>query len=479
MSVRPGTAITLRTVPPVRSAPADTSTWFVVGTSDQGALVPQLIRSMSDFTRLYGPRASYSVLYDAVDVFFREGGSSVYISRVVGPAPIVAFKNLLDGSAGISLIAKAIGPGVYGNSIKIAVLAPLVSGYRLQVTDANNVVQETSPDLADQQSAINWANNSNYIRVTLGASALNPATIAAGALATGTDDRVNATDTQWLAALNLFTSDLGPGQVSMPGRTTDTAHQQLMAHADALNRVAILDLPDTATTATLLTSVQTARGAVGKRGAAFAPWLICPGLTPNTTRTVPPSALVAACCTRVDSEFNPNVPAAGVLGIAQYCYDLTQIAWDGTTRTQLNLGGVNVIRDMFGAPRIYGWRSMVDPNLEQNWIDFGNSRLYMAISAEANNIAETYVLAQIDGQGIVIGAFGGALVGMLIPYWNEGALYGLTTDEAFYVDTGVQVNTPTTIGNNELHAVISLRMSPFAELVVIEIVKVGVTEAVA
>jgi hypothetical protein len=452
--------------------------WFVAGLTDKGLLIPQVVESMADFERIYGLRQSYSLLYDALDLYFHEGGRRAIVSRVVGPAAATAFKNLLDGVAAISLVVTALGPGAFGNSFKVAVLTPLVAGYRIQVQDNAGVPLETSPDLADQAAAVNWAKNSSYVRIAVGASALNPSVVAGANLATGNDDRANIVDAQWLTALTLFSNDLGPGQVSMPGRTTDTAHQQLMAHADANNRVAILDLPDTVTAATLLTSVSTARGSLGKKGAAFAPWVIAPGVVSGTFRTIPPSGLVAARCTQVDAEFNPNVPAAGTLGQAQFATDLSQIAWDGPTRNNLNLGGVNVIRNMFGAPRIYGWRSMVDPVAEPSWINFGNSRLFMAIAAEANNIAETYVLKEIDGQGIVISAFGGALKGMLIPYFNEGALYGDTPDEAFFVDVGTQVNTPTRIANNELRAVISLRMSPFAELVTLEIVKVGTTEAV-
>lgn len=478
MSVRPGTAITLRTTPPVRSAPTDTGVWFVTGLSDKGPLTPQIVESMADFERIFGLRQSYSVLYDALDLFFHEGGRRVQVSRVVGPAAVSAFKNLLDGVAAISLIVTAIGPGAWGNNLKAAVLAPLVAGYRIQIQDSGGVPLETSPDLADQQAAVNWAKSSQYVRITIGASALVPVAAAGAALATGNDDRLNITDTQWLNALNLFTADLGPGQVSAPGRTSDTGHQQLMSHADTNNRTAILDLPDTATSATLLASVSTARSTLGKRGGAFAPWVIMPGVTVGTTRVVPPSGFVAAACARIDVEENPNVPAAGAQGVAQYAFDVSQLPWDGPTRNSLNSGGVNVIRDVFGFPRIYGWRSMVDPIAEPNWISLGNSRLYMAIAALAGNIAEVYVMKEIDGQGMTISAFGGALKGMLIPFYNEGALYGENPDDAFFVDVGSQVNTLARIAANELHAVLSLRMSPFAEWVQIEIVKVGVTESV-
>jgi hypothetical protein len=66
-----------------------------------------------------------------------------------------------------------------------------------------------------------------------------------------------------------------------------------------------------------------------------------------------------------------------------------------------------------------------------------------------------------------------------MPFYLAGSLFGTTPDEAFFVDVGETVNTPTTIANNELHAVIQLRMSPFGEEITIEIVKVLVTESIA
>jgi hypothetical protein len=102
----------------------------------------------------------------------------------------------------------------------------------------------------------------------------------------------------------------------------------------------------------------------------------------------------------------------------------------------------------------------------------------MAIFAQADLIAENYVFSEIDGKGVTIKKFGGELQAMLMTFFQEGSLYGDTPDQAFIVDTGSTVNTPTTIANLELHAVLMVRMSPFAELVVIEIVKRLVTEAV-
>jgi len=88
------------------------------------------------------------------------------------------------------------------------------------------------------------------------------------------------------------------------------------------------------------------------------------------------------------------------------------------------------------------------------------------------------VFAMIDGRGTLISEFGGDLRAMLVPYYESGQLYGDTADDAFQVNVGSAVNTPATIANGELHATLMVRMSPFAEYVSINIVKVSTQQAI-
>lgn len=481
MSVRPGVNITLRSTPPARSAPTDIGVFFAVGLTDLGpANKPTLIRSMADFERIFGLRQSYSVLYDALDLFFKEGGSSSYITRVVGPAAVIATKNLLDAGAGISLVVSGIGPGATYNTYKVGVRAGSAGGtFVIFVQDANSIEVEASPDLATQAAAVLWAKNSNYIRVALGATALIPAVVAAAVLAGGTDDRNNIVDAQWQAALDSITPDYGPGQVAAPGRTTDTGHTQLVAHAAANRRVAILDAPDTPTQATLIASAVAARNGSQRFAEMEWPWLICPGVIAGTTRSIPPSAFIAGLLARNDSNgIGPSDAAAGDLGQSLYATDLTQPPATDANRALLNAAGVNVIRSIYGGIRNYGWRSLVDPLADPNWVDFGHARLYMAIAARGAVIAESYEFDTVDGQGIAIAGFNKDLVGMLMDFYKLGNLYGDTAAAAFSVDTSAAVNTPVTLANNELHAVLNVKMSPFAEMVQIEVVKRAITEVI-
>lgn len=497
---RPGSIIQFRGSPPPRSVPTDTSTWFVTGFADRGPLGPVLIQSLSDFIRVFGARQLYSPLYDALETFFREGGSRAYVSRVFGPAVVQAtfagwaFKNLLDAGAGISLIARAKGPGVYGNSIQITPQNPGAGGtagsFSVLASDPNyptGPLVEQSPDFTTQAAAIAWSQQATLIDLVLGATALLPAAAAAGPLATGADDRVNATDATWVAAGNRFGRDLGPGQHTQVGRVTGQAYLDTLAHCAANNRVAILDGADTPSAATLKAAVATIRSSSlnSRFGGMFAPWVTIPGLLPGTTRIVPPSAVVAGKIASNDSSGeNPNAPAAGgENGVLKTAIGLSQPAYDNgsgvdVTRDDMYTGGVNQIVYRYGVFEVFGWRSLVDANgADQDWLNLGNGRTAMWIIAQALKISENYILKNIDGRNRLFKQFEGDLRGVLAVLYGMDGLYGATADEAFSVDVGAQVNTPVTIAAKELHAAISVRMPQDAELVVIEFAKVPTTQS--
>jgi len=477
---RPGVEISSRAAPPSRATAINTGTLFMAAPSLRGQTgVPLLIRNMSEFVDLLGPRQTNSFAYDAADVFFREGGSRIYFSRIVGPAAAKDTVTLDDSGSADSIRVDSLGPGA--TDLSVAVVAGTGGGTFVIVIYDNGVEIERSYDLADVAAAVAWASTNEYIRITaLGSN--DPAVVAAQPLASGTDDYASITDTHRVAALAVFDMDLGTGQVSIPGATTTAAHVGILNHAHAFNRVAVLDATNTASRSTIvaqadaiLAHADLVDGAEG-RGALFAPWDVVPGVVRGTTRTVPPSARVAGLMARSDSiSGNPNVPAAGVNGIANYVLSLSQSPWASADREALNVAGVNISRVVQESVRLYGYRTLApvgDP-----WDALNAARIRGVIEHDANRIGEQFMFAQIDGKGHKIAEFAGTLTGMLQKYYTLGALYGETPDEAFVVDVGPSVNTPVTIANRELRAVIGIRTSPFAEFVYIEIVKVPITES--
>jgi hypothetical protein len=487
---RPGSLVVNRASPPPRNVPTATDMLFAAGTSDKGPLRPITVISLQDFINNFGSRQTYSVLYDSMEAYFREGGVRATISRVVGPAAVIASVTL-DGSAAggpTSLTVSAKGPGAYGNTLRITVTGGgTTNPYTITVSDTILGTLEVSPSLADQNAAVAWSQNSAWVDITLGAEASNPVAVSNAALTLGADDRLNIVDANWLTALNRFTRDLGPGQVAVPGRTTLVGQQQIRDHAAANNRFALVDLPDSPTVATLTAAAIALRGANDRWAAAFAPWCVIPGLVPGTTRIIPPSTVVAGKIAANESKGgSPNKPSAGYPdGALNYVTGLSQVAYDSgsgvdVTRDAMYSAGVNQIASRYGVLEVFGWRTLTDElGANQDWLNAGNARLNMAITAQALAIAENYILDEIDGEGRLFKSFQGDLTGMLMTFYTKGSLYGKSPEEAFQVNVDNTVNTPATIANRELHAVIACRMSPDAELVFVEVVKVPTTQVLA
>jgi hypothetical protein len=429
---RPGTEIISRDQPLPRSAPTDTGVWFVTGITGIGTPTPTLVTSMTQYEATYGDRADGTLLYDQVDAYFREGGAKVYVR---------AFPTT---------------PSVLRQGPSEAELQGMTRDELNELADEAGV-----PDPAD------LPNKDAVVQALLGGGA-------------GASTQAAPLPADLVTALDDFGADLGPGQVSIPGANDSTSHQGVLTHCSTHNRVALLEAPDVSDPASLIAAATALQAAPEARyGSLWAPQAILPGTAAGTTRQVAFTALVAGMIARSDGLYNPNVPAAGANGASRFAIDLDNTFTDANYEA-LNDGGVDMARLIYGGVEAYGYRSLVDPNgTDADWLDFGNCRLNMAICAQADVIAERYVFSQLDGRGHTISQFGAELRAMLVPFYEAGALYGTTSEEAFYVDVGAQVNTPETIANRELHAVIEVRMSPFAELVVIEIVKVATTQALA
>jgi hypothetical protein len=483
--MRPGVEYLSRDNAPPRSAPTDTGTWFATGLTDKGAPADALtpITSLSKFEDVFGGRVSYSVLYDSLDTFFREGGSVAHVARVLGPAPVSATASLYDAVGSLvsdeSLIAAAKSAGEWGNALNVEVTVTGTDFVVIVSHDTDGVL-DTSPLLADRAAAVTWAAASNYIRFTLGASAEDPRAQGPTSLAGGSDDRAAVTETQWTGALTQFTAALGPGQVSAPGRTTTAAHAALLAHARVYNRVGLLDTADAASKTTLIAAGNALTALADARyGGLFAPWVTIGGLVANTTRTVPPAAVVAGVVARSDVSNDPGQAPAGVNGVSFTALGVTSTFSD-TDVTDLNADNVNQLRAFAqygGEVRVYGWRSGADKDAAPLHWQLSDARLVMAIRAKAEDIAERYVFGQDDGRGLLLSDFAGELIGMLVPFYVAGGLYGDTPDEAFQVNASPAVNPSTDRAAGIIKAVVSLRVSPFAELVKLEVVKTSINES--
>lgn len=476
-------------VPPATSNPYNTANAFVVGLADWGAAsgvnTPVAATSLSQVITTIGPRsATNATLYDALDAFFREGGSTVFIGRVLGPNPTNAGLVVHDSSAATALTLTAQYAGNYGNDLQVTI-TNTGSAYSIVLTDTYGSTIASSGSLTTVAAGAAWFNSTGYITAVTGAGTL-PATLAATSLSGGSDNRSSATITNWQNALNNFSASLGPGQVLAPGQTNTTLSgiwTALSAHALANNRVAIADMDDDQPATTLVTDIGSSfnSAAIGAIG-FWAGNLVMPGVVPGTTRTISPSPVIAALCARADASGNPNLAAAGTNFPLQYVTGSASLVsgnlatYNANDLNTLNSAGINTFANHFGSFENYGFVSSVLASTDAIFWQFNHQRMRMALQAGAQTLGAPFVFSQLDGQGSDVLAFNTALTALLMSYYRIGALYGATAANAFSVNTGSTVNTLNTLQAGQLNAVVSVAISPFAQLVDIVLNAVPITQ---
>jgi hypothetical protein len=502
----PGVTINVTANATTPANPTSTSNWFVAGMAAGPAGIAVPIKSMNDFNTYFGQivsggvtgryilnaNVSSTLLYDSLDVFFREGGSAAWVSRVASVSSGVVATSTTTG--GLFLLTAA-GSGTWANSSNAGAngLILTITGSTVNATTVyatslayNGNVLATATSLGTNTDIVNWVNSlPPYISMCVASTQSGTTVLPASGssvsvyMTGGTDVAVADADTP--AAIAVFTDILGPGQISYPGNTSTTTAGYLVNHALAFNRVALLDAQNTATAATIVTQANTVQSAATdpSYAAMFAPWLIVPGIVnsnpavPTSTvfnRTVPPVALAAALMAKNDASNDCNVSAAGTTnGASTYATGVSQ-TYITSDRALLNASGVSVIKLVpnINVIALYGYRSL---SFAPSFVPLNNVRFRMQIIRDLDVIGESFVFQEIDGKGQLFAAFNGAIAGQMNAYWGRGSLYGLTADEAFFVNTGTSVNTPTTITAGQIIANVGAKFSPQAEFVIINVTK--------
>ena len=112
------------------------------------------------------------------------------------------------------------------------------------------------------------------------------------------------------------------------------------------------------------------------------------------------------------------------------------------------------------------------------WVNFGHRRMQTAIFSRVDSVLSEFMFDEIDGAGLLLKRVNGEIKGRVVqPFYDAGSLFGATPEDAYRIDTD-SVNTPESIQNRELHAVVTVVESEFAEEITVEVVKKLITEGV-
>lgn len=450
---------------------------FIVGLAERGSATEAvLVRGLADFEAKFGGRVSYSYLHDTVKTFFDEGGTQAYIARVVGAASTTG-KVSLNGTQEVpapTLEVSASAPGAWSDNLTVVVEAgALPDSVNVAVVLGGQRVRTYTSVLTLDQLISRINNDGTYITARdLGATTRTLPAVGTYEVTAGTDDRASIAAADHAAALDRFSDTMGDGAVFAVDTTG--INTELIAHAVANNRIALL-FNENKDAGIADLDVLPNSDAAGM----FFPWVRV-GDNGGNVRDIPPVGYVAGVRNRAHVQVGSWRPPAGEIATARAVLGLTR-EYSREEADLLDEARVSVIRRIGNTVRLYGWRSL---STDVDNFGYLNARdLLNRVVVESSRRLEQFVFAPVDSKGQLLSTINSELVGILEPIRLAGGLYALTNDEGeevddgYLVDTSNAVNTRESLSRNEVHARVSLRVSPIGALIMLEITKVGLRQA--
>ncbi|WP_159618062.1 phage tail sheath family protein [Ruania rhizosphaerae] len=478
-----------------QSAPSDPD--------DPQGLAPRLVTSWSQYENLYGGFVDGAMLPLAVYGYFLNGGSLAYIVRVPNAEPSgeVATRALpaADRALGQPLTVESIAPDAdLIIAIESADAPDDLEGptpFSLTVLENDEVV-ETFADLTfggprDAATIVNEGSTKVKVKVEIAEDVdveqqlellrpgmyelekadpvsvpVTPRKFAGSETArTGINGLALAEDVTIVAVPDLVTAatkEDGSLDLGM-WKSVQTA---LIAHCEQhSNRMALLDAPPGLSPQ----AVRDWRADVAQYDSGFAalyyPWIKVDNPTGSNGTAeilIPPSGHVAGVWARTDESRGvwkapANDTIRGVLDVEQ---SITQ-----NEQSILNPIGINAIRP-FGIRgiRIWGARTL---SSDTDWQYLNVRRLFNMVESTILEGTQWAVFEPNDTalwEGVKR-----TLTGFLHGLWQEGALFGATPDQAFFVRCDETTNPPESIDAGKLVVEVGLAPVKPAEFVIFRV----------
>jgi uncharacterized protein len=242
-----------------------------------------------------------------------------------------------------------------------------------------------------------------------------------------------------------------------PGQVSPAVQDALLSHCETRkDRFAILDSPETI--AGGVDKLPKPRDS--KYGAYYFPWIQV--YDPDKGNIfVPPSGHIAGVYSRTDSERGVHKAPAneiirGALGMK---YNVSKGEQD-----LLNPKGINAIRFMNGAIRIWGARTL---STDPSWRYINVRRLFIMVESSIERATQWVVFEPNDHR--LWKRVQRTIASFLTLLWRNGALMGTAPEQAFYVKCDDETNPPEVIDAGQLVVEIGLAPVKPAEFVIFRI----------
>src|SRR6266700_5959859 len=453
---------------------------------------PTLVTNWSQFVQTFGDFLESSDLAHAVYGYFLNGGGACYVVRIGanGPAPTARGELPLGREKGIPYRVVALEPGPAGNDVTVEVQDASEPGedlFKLVVSRAGKV-EEVFDNVTTKRGKQNVATvvkqQSRLIRLEEvgGGQTTDPVPQARATLAGGgasvpvrvsADDYVgNAADRTGFAGLEavdavtmLAVPDLMAAyqQGAIDLEAVQAVQLAMIAHCELMSdRVAVLD-PPPALNAQQVREWRVDKARYDSRFASlYWPWIKVFDPLQGQGVFVPPAGHMAGVWARSDD--TRGVHKAPANEVVRGAIDLELLITKGE-HDQLNPQGINCIRAFPGRGiRVWGARTL---SSDPAWRYLNVRRLFNYIEESILDGTQWVVFEPNDVA--LWERVKRTLKAFLVRVWRDGARFGATPNEAFWVKCDGENNTSETIDAGQLIVEIGIAPVKPAEFVVFKI----------
>jgi phage tail sheath protein FI len=494
---------------PSQSKPIEgvgTSIAAFVGLAPGGPVnTPMRISNWTQFAKIYGdpteprngPFMEGAYLAHAVYGFFQNGGNLCWITRVGSsngtPTPQAALPTAADASVE-AFRAVALDPAAGQVSIELTEESPVgeEGGGDDKAPTYRLVVHSDKGD--EEYTGLSAKKGRNYIVTKVNAASQTVKLEETGASvpdalrlpAAGTyslavpaipAENVDAGQFEGdvakregmggLAAVDEITMLICPDLMTLSTNGDDTAIRdvqgKMIAHCEnAGDRMAILDAPRDMLPQDVLEWRMNKAGYDSKFATLYWPWIEVMDPLTNRPIHVPPSGHVAGIWARTDGTRGVHKAPANevVLGANGLAFQIT-----GDEQGALNKAGINCIRAFPGRGiRVWGARTT---SSDPEWRYLNVRRLFNYISESIMEGTQWAVFEPNDERLWI--QLRMAATNFLTRTWREGALFGATPGEAFFVKCDAETNPPDVVEAGQVVVEIGIAPVKPAEFIIFRI----------
>lgn len=400
-----------------------------------------LVTSWTEFTERFSkgldtPFMADSDLAYAVYGYFQNGGGTAFIVRTASETAERA-SVLIPAENGIEIYAK--DEGTWGNKLSMKVTSTQENGvdiFNVEVSLDDEVVETfegLTNDITDENYYLPIINSDSKF-ITVPAGGLQ---VGEGAFSGGKDGIDDITDADFLGERGLKALDKAEAVriVAIPGQTSMAIQKGILDYCSG--RKDCFGIVDIGLGRTPTEALEDKAEIGGSYGAVYYPWgKVVDPIGKGKLRLTPPSGHIAGVYARTDSERGVYKAPAGTEAVVKGFVEMERGLSDGEVEL-LNAKAVNCIMSKPNKGIVVWGARMATPDKDRFYVS--DIRLDIMIEGSLYEGTQWSIFEPNDEK--LWSSLTAQVKAFLYNLWVDGALFGATPEEAYFVKCDEELNS--------------------------------------